>query len=204
MESAPASAPAASAAATPPRPRKPDAPVRKRRKRIDLDDELAPPVDYEEPEGTARRRKKKKRPASPEERARIAKLRKRRKALLRRREQKLRPSPPLQETDPLAAYLAGEMVPCPVGCGGFSEVVRVGTLESGAGEVWFECLSCAQRRMFEVPGATPAESAALIAGYEDGHELLCPRHGGRPVTLRRRARQFVCPACGVMFGEPAG
>jgi hypothetical protein len=91
------------------------------------------------------------------------------------------------------------MVPCPVGCGGFSEIVRVGTLDSGAGEVWFECLSCAQRRMFEVPKATPEETAAIAAAAEvEGHDLQCPRHG-RTVTLRRRGRDFVCPECGVMF-----
>ena len=111
----------------------------------------------------------------------------------------MRPSPPLQETDPLGAYLAGEMVPCPVGCGGFSEVVRIGTLESGAGEVWFECLSCAQRRMYEVPAATPAELASVAAAAEDeARETICPRHT-RPVGLRRRGRGFVCPECGVAF-----
>ena len=113
----------------------------------------------------------------------------------------MRPSPPLQETDPLAAYLAGEMVPCPVGCGGFSEVVRVATLESGAGDIWFECLSCAQRRSFEVPAATAEERRAVLAAAEsEGHEPLCPRHG-KPVALRRRGKDFVCPACGVIFPE---
>lgn len=91
------------------------------------------------------------------------------------------------------------MVPCPVGCGGFSEVVRVGTLDSGAGEIWFECLSCAQRRMFEVRKATKKEGAAIAAAAdEEGHELQCPRHA-RPVILRRRGRDFVCPECGVIF-----
>jgi hypothetical protein len=171
---------------------------------VDLDDEFAPAVGFEEgaeaEAGTAARvrpRRKKRRP-TPEERDRLSKLRKRRKKMLRRREGRIRPSPPLQETDPLAAYLAGEMVPCPVGCGGFSEVVRVGTLESGAGEVWFECLSCAQRRMFEVPAATEAESAAIANAGEEGHEPHCPRHG-RPTPVRRRGRQFVCPACGLVF-----
>jgi hypothetical protein len=184
-------------------PARPEVP-RKRRRKVDLDDEFAPAVGFEEgAEGEtstaarARRPRKKRRP-SPEERERLAKLRKRRKKMLRRREGRIRPSPPLQETDPLAAYLAGEMVPCPVGCGGFSEIVRVGTLESGAGEVWFECLSCAQRRMFEVPAATEAESAAIASAGEEGHEPHCPRHG-RPTAVRRRGRQFVCPACGVVF-----
>jgi hypothetical protein len=122
-----------------------------------------------------------------------------RKKPRRRRDEPVRPSPPLQETDPLGAYLAGEMVPCPVGCGGFSEVVRVATLDSGAGEVWFECLSCAQRRMFEVPPATPEEVAAVLAAVnEEGHEPYCPRHG-KPVVLRRRGKIYVCPECGVKF-----
>jgi predicted RNA-binding Zn-ribbon protein involved in translation (DUF1610 family) len=90
------------------------------------------------------------------------------------------------------------MVPCPVGCGGFSEIVRVGTLADGRGEIWFECLSCAQRRMFDVPAATAEESAAVAKAGEAGHEPTCPRHG-RAVALRRRGRQYVCPACGVVF-----
>jgi hypothetical protein len=145
--------------------------------------------------GIRRRRKRRRRDMlDPAARAKL-----RRRKLKRRRESAIRPSPPLQQTDPLGAYLAGEMVPCPVGCGGFSEVVRVGTLDSGAGEVWFECLSCAQRRMFEVPKATATEIAAIAsAAEEEGRDLLCPRHG-RPVSLRRRGRDFVCPECGVMF-----
>jgi hypothetical protein len=95
--------------------------------------------------------------------------------------------------------MAGEMVPCPVGCGGFSEVVRVGSLENGAGEVWFECLSCAQRKAFEIPAATKEENAVVHETAEtEGKEPICPRHT-RPVQLRRRGRQFVCPACGVVF-----
>ncbi|MGH7575962.1 MAG: hypothetical protein ACREM1_12670, partial [Longimicrobiales bacterium] len=123
----------------------------------------------------------------------------RRKRLKRRKRAVVRPSPPLRKTDPLGAYLAGEMVPCPVGCGGFSEIVRIGTLPSRAGEVWFECLSCAQRRMFEVPKATKKEVAEIAAAAEvEGRELLCPRHS-RPVILRRRGRDFVCPECGIIF-----
>jgi hypothetical protein len=93
------------------------------------------------------------------------------------------------------------MVPCPVGCGGFSEVVRVSTRENGAGEIWFECLSCAQRKMFEIPAATPDERKKIFAELESGHEPLCPRHT-KAVPLRRRGRDFVCPGCGVRFDEP--
>ncbi|MGH7503831.1 MAG: hypothetical protein ACREL7_19050 [Longimicrobiales bacterium] len=140
-----------------------------------------------------RKKKKKARPGAAGKKGRRLKLKR------RRRSGRVRPSPPLQKTDPLGAYLAGEMVPCPVGCGGFSEVVRVGSLESRAGEVWFECLSCAQRRAFEIPKATKAENAAVSETAEtDGREPVCPRHQ-RPVQLRRRGRQFVCPACGVVF-----
>jgi hypothetical protein len=117
------------------------------------------------------------------------------------RDEVVRPSPPLEKTDPLKHYLAGEMVPCPVGCGGFSEVVRVSTMESGAGEIWFECLSCAQRKMFEIPAATAAERKSIFAELETGHEPLCPRHT-KQVPLRRRGRDFVCPECGVRFAEP--
>jgi hypothetical protein len=158
-----------------------------------IDPETGEPVE----DFAARGRRKRRRRRELLDPAARAKLRRRK--LKKRREAAIRPSPPLEATDPLGAYLAGEMVPCPVGCGGFSEVVRVGTLESGAGEVWFECLSCAQRRMFEVPRATPAETASIAAAAEvEGHDMQCPRHG-RPVTVRRRGRDFVCPECGVIF-----
>jgi hypothetical protein len=116
------------------------------------------------------------------------------------RDELVRPSPPLEQTDPLRHYLAGEMVPCPVGCGGFSEVVRISTMEGGAGEVWFECLSCAQRRMFELAAATQEERAHIFAELEQGHEPFCPRHS-KSVQLRRRGRHLACPECGVQFAE---
>ncbi|HSJ31402.1 MAG TPA: hypothetical protein VK933_08215 [Longimicrobiales bacterium] len=117
------------------------------------------------------------------------------------RDEMVRPSPPLEKTDPLKHYLAGDMVPCPVGCGGFSEVVRISTRENGAGEVWFECLSCAQRKMFEIPPATMEERTKISAELETGQEPYCPRHT-KQVQLRRRGRDFVCPECGVAFPEP--
>lgn len=117
------------------------------------------------------------------------------------RDEMVRPSPPLEKTDPLKHYLAGDMVPCPVGCGGFSEVVRISTMENGAGEVWFECLSCAQRKMFEIPAATMDERTTIAAELERGQEPYCPRHT-KQVQLRRRGRDFVCPECGVAFPEP--
>jgi hypothetical protein len=146
-------------------------------------------------------RRKKRRKPRPEDLESLRKLRRKKKKGVKRRE-RIRPSPPLQETDPLAAYLAGEMVPCPVGCGGFSEVVRVSTKEDGSGEVWFECLSCAQRRAFEIPRATPEDIRTVYAAAEEGREPGCPRHG-RTVALRRRGRQFVCPECGVVFSDDA-
>jgi len=142
------------------------------------------------------RRKRRKRPAEEDEVE--APPRKRKKVRRRPSDGMVRPSPPLQQTDPLGAYLAGQMVPCPVGCGGFSEVVRVATLENGSGEVWFECLSCAQRRQFVLPKASKSENADIRAAEEEGRDALCPRHSV-PVSLRRRGRQFVCPACGVVF-----
>ncbi|HUF50095.1 MAG TPA: hypothetical protein VMN60_04645, partial [Longimicrobiales bacterium] len=117
------------------------------------------------------------------------------------RDEMVRPSPPLEKTEPLKHYLAGEMVPCPVGCGGFSEVVRISTTEMGGGEVWFECLSCAQRRQFDLPAATVEERRQIQRSLESGHEPLCPRHT-KIVQLRRRGRDFVCPECGVAFPEP--
>jgi hypothetical protein len=119
----------------------------------------------------------------------------------RTRDEMVRPSPPLEQTDPLKHYLAGEMVPCPVGCGGFSEVVRISTRPNGGGEVWFECLSCAQRRMFEIDPATDADRKQIAKALETGHEPYCPRHT-KQVQLRRRGRDLVCPECGVAFPEP--
>jgi hypothetical protein len=143
---------------------------------------------------SAIRRRKKRRPTGA---APVA-ARRKKKVKKRRRDAVVRPSPPLEKTDPLGAYLAGQMVPCPVGCGGFSEVVRVGTLENGSGEVWFECLSCAQRKQFVLNKASRAETAEVARAEEEGREPLCPRHSVH-VGLRRRGRQFVCPACGVMY-----
>jgi hypothetical protein len=117
------------------------------------------------------------------------------------RDEMVRPSPPLEATDPIKHYMAGDMVPCPVGCGGFSEVVRISTRENGGGEVWFECLSCAQRRMFELPPATAEDRQKIATTLETGHEPMCPRHT-KLVQLRRRGRDLVCPECGVAFPEP--
>jgi hypothetical protein len=142
--------------------------------------------------GVAVRRKKRRR------RVPTGGVVRKKKKKARRRDERVRPSPPLEKTDPLGDYLAGQMVPCPVGCGGFSEVVRVGSLESGEGEVWFECLSCAQRRQFVLPKATRAENAEIAKAEELSREIHCPRHKV-PVALRRRGRQFVCPSCGVVF-----
>ncbi|HSJ15221.1 MAG TPA: hypothetical protein VK939_12445 [Longimicrobiales bacterium] len=159
--------------------------------------------------------KKKRRRRDPIEELRKRRARERRKSILaalaegeaprkkkkkkKRRDEMVKPSPPLQQTDPMKHYLAGEMVPCPVGCGGFSEVVRISTREGGSGEVWFECLSCAQRRAFEVPGAKPEDIRTVRQQLESGQEARCLRHGERVVALRRRGQAFVCPECAVAY-----
>jgi hypothetical protein len=163
------------------------APVKKKRKRRDPIEELR--------KRRARERRKLLIAAGEDPDAR-PKKKKRRK---RRTDEAVRPSPPLQQTDPMKHYLAGEMVPCPVGCGAFSEVVRIGTRENGAGEVWFECLSCAQRRAFEVPAATARDVQQIRAQAEAGQEAHCLRHGTRFVGLRRRGMAYVCPECGVAY-----
>lgn len=163
------------------------APVKKKRKRRDPIEELR--------KRRARERRKLLIAAGEDPDAR-PKKKKRRK---RRTDEAVRPSPPLQQTDPMKHYLAGEMVPCPVGCGAFSEVVRISTRENGAGEVWFECLSCAQRRAFEVPPASPQDRKRIREQAEAGQEAHCLRHGSRIVALRRRGMAYVCPECGVAY-----
>ncbi|MEX1181625.1 MAG: hypothetical protein WEF86_00200 [Gemmatimonadota bacterium] len=158
---------------------------------------------FENPDSDLHKKKKKRARLEKMRRAGIFGVPGRPKRLKRRktRDELVRPSPPLEKTEPLKHYLAGEMVPCPVGCGGFSEVVRVSTMENGAGEVWFECLSCAQRRMFELDPASLQERTAIFAELEAGREPFCPRHG-KQVQLRRRGRDLACPECGVAFPEP--
>jgi hypothetical protein len=120
----------------------------------------------------------------------------------------LRERPKLQIESPeqiragvLKKYLETGQPSCPVGCGGIAEVVRVGTLEDGTGEVWIECLSCAQRERFLITRATLAEQQAAQHAMEEAGEALCPRHG-RHIQLRRRGRDLVCPDCGVLYPEP--
>jgi hypothetical protein len=99
----------------------------------------------------------------------------------------------------MALYLGGGTPTCPVGCGGMAQVVRVSTNETGAGEIWFECLSCAQRERFEVPAPTTQERDSVYAALDAGNEPLCPRHNGRWLQLRRRGRDYVCPECGILI-----
>jgi hypothetical protein len=101
--------------------------------------------------------------------------------------------------DVMQRYLAGETPMCPVGCGGMAQVVRVSSLPNGAGDVWLECLSCAQRERFEIPAPTAQERQNAFEQLEAGNEPLCPRHGGRWVQLRRRGRDFACPECGILI-----
>lgn len=97
-------------------------------------------------------------------------------------------------------YYAGEKVPCHVGCGGSAEVVRVATAADGAGELWVECRSCAQRVRYEVPPASVEERRAVERALDGGTDAVCPRHAWRTL-LQRRGRQLVCPECGVRYRE---
>jgi hypothetical protein len=101
--------------------------------------------------------------------------------------------------DVVARYLTGETPACPVGCGGMAQVVRVSNLPNGAGDVWLECLSCAQRERFEIPAPTAQERQNAFDQLEAGNEPTCPRHGDRWVQLRRRGRDFACPECGILI-----
>jgi len=109
------------------------------------------------------------------------------------------PRPPRRDGI-LHLFYAGQPVPCPVGCGGSAEVVRVSTADSGAGELWLECASCAQRRRYEVPRAGQAEKRTVSTALRAGQATSCPRHSS-PVALAPRGRQLVCPACGVVFRD---
>lgn len=95
-------------------------------------------------------------------------------------------------------YYAGERLPCPVGCGGAAEVVRVLSREEGGGDLWLECGSCAQRGCVELPAASDEERVAVEIAFAEGGEAPCPRHARR-VLLQRRGRQLACPECGVRF-----
>jgi hypothetical protein len=106
--------------------------------------------------------------------------------------------PPKRNGALLQGYFTGGMVPCPVGCGGASEVVRLGTLADGSGELWFECTSCAQRARVDVPVATAAERAQVAADLDADRAPACPRHSRRE-ELQRRGRRLLCGACGVVF-----
>lgn len=97
-------------------------------------------------------------------------------------------------------FYEGAGMPCHVGCGGTAEVVRVGTGANGAGELWVECGSCAQRMRYVVPAATELERLRVERALDGGTEPECPRHARR-TALQRRGRQFVCPECGVRYRE---
>jgi hypothetical protein len=198
---APASPPVAPRHGAPPMgPRK-----RGRKRRDPLDDLLKP-------------EKQKRRPGRPRKRGPLGELNPKR-ARLRKRIRGRRsgdddmdlpvtPRPPAPRdtmspaeirADVIAKYLRGETPTCPVGCGGLAQVVRIATAANGAGEVWFECLSCAQRERFEVPAPTAEERDAVFAVLEAGNEPLCKRHNGRWIQLRRRGRDLACPECGILI-----
>lgn len=103
-------------------------------------------------------------------------------------------------SDVLRSFYLGGIVPCPVGCGGGSELVRTGTLPDGGGELWFECRSCAQRRNYFVPPATPLERRSVAEALTANREPICPRHALHE-PLRRRGRQLVCGRCGVLYRD---
>ena len=80
-----------------------------------------------------------------------------------------------------------------------AQVVRVSTADNGAGEIWLECLSCAQRERFEVSAPGTEERNKVYATLDAGNEPQCTRHNGRYVPLRRRGRDLVCPECGILI-----
>lgn len=100
--------------------------------------------------------------------------------------------------DVLRGFFLGVEVPCPVGCGGRSELVRTGTRPDGGGEVWFECRSCAQRRHYTVPPPTPGEMRSIAEDLSNNRAPACPRHALRE-PLTRRGRQLLCGRCGVSY-----
>lgn len=103
-------------------------------------------------------------------------------------------------TGALGTFYSGGRLPCPVGCGGVSQVVRVGAMACGRGELWLECGSCAQRGRYPVPEATERERQGIEEALKAGRDLICPRHLHRAI-LQRRGRGLVCPDCGVRYRE---
>jgi hypothetical protein len=114
-----------------------------------------------------------------------------------------KPKPKPLVVEPLEVILSrfynGEQLPCRR-CGSTTEIVRVASTAAGGGEIWTECMSCAQRDHYEVPPATEEEKRQAVNAAELAPEGICPRHRIR-VTLRRRGRQFVCPDCGVVYRD---
>ena len=91
------------------------------------------------------------------------------------------------EPSAIDRFYAGQPLECPIGCGGAVEVVRVGTGDDGAGEIWYECTACAQRASVKAPAATAREKKEVDSALQSGDEPRCPRHAHR-TTLRRRGR----------------
>lgn len=98
----------------------------------------------------------------------------------------------------LESFYAAEDVPCPVGCGGVSEVLRVATASDGSGELWMECTSCAQRKRYTVPRASSEEKKRTLEAIEAGDSARCKRHADE-MMLERRGRGLICPSCGVLY-----
>jgi hypothetical protein len=97
-------------------------------------------------------------------------------------------------------FYAAEELPCPVGCGGASEILRVATRPDGGGELWMECTSCAQRKRYTVPRASSQEKKRAQASLAAGDSARCWRHADERL-LEKRGRGLICPSCGVLYRE---
>ncbi len=98
----------------------------------------------------------------------------------------------------LDRYYEGRRLPSPVE--GHLDLLGIREGERGTGRVLLECNTSSLRFLLVIPKATPEERAQVKEAEKEGEDPLCPRHGSRQ-RLTRSAKGWLCPLCGVYYGE---